>query len=304
MRLQSALPTTVNGVFSSAATLLTMSGMTVTGAVVNGNGGGLASTGPGGSNVTLDDMVFTGNTANIGGGVYLNNSTTLTIRNTIIRGNTALYGGGLAFFSDGSLVMDDCTIADNVATNTTSAGGGGFYFFGAARPTPPAGYVANQLVIRGSTFSNNRTSRVGGAIHVETFAGTLRLQDSTISGNTAAVSGGGIAGTMTTNATIALQNTTVTNNSVGADQRVHRRGRRRLQRHIRAQPDPRELDRVRQQRERRIRHPHQRLYHDHRQLQRDRHVSRLHAQPGQPRITSRTAQTCCSRRSRTTAAER
>jgi Right handed beta helix region len=202
------------GVLNSTATVLNLSGMTVTGGITNGNGGGLASTGPGGPNVTLDGMVFTGNNATgLGGGVYLNNGTTLTVRDSTFTGNTAGGGGGLYFFSGGALVMERCTVSGNTATETTSQGGGGIYFAGTVSATPPAGFTPSTLLVRNSTISQNTTARAGAGIMVQTMTGTLLVQNSTINGNTAATLGGGIGGVGGPGG-ITLQNCTISANKV------------------------------------------------------------------------------------------
>ncbi len=198
--------------FDSVATALSMSGMTVTGGTVGGAGGGLSAVGitP---NVTLDDMVFTGNTANeLGEAIYLGNGATLTIRNSVISNNSAYGGGGIYFFSGGALVMENCTVTGNRSTVSTGGGGGGIYFAGAATASPPPGFTPGTLLIRGSTIDHNTSATVGGGVMVDGLAGTLLVQNSTISGNTAATSGGGIAGTGGSGA-ITVQNSTITANT-------------------------------------------------------------------------------------------
>jgi predicted outer membrane repeat protein len=198
--------------FNSFATVLSLSGMTVTGGATTGAGGGLSAVG-GGPNVTLDDMVFTNNSANgFGGAIYLGNNATLTIRNSMITGNSALSGGGIFFFSAGSLVMENTTLSGNSSTATGSAtGGGGLYFDATALAAPPAGYTPNTLIIRNSTFSKNTSASFGGAIHMDTLTGTLDIQNSTLSGNSA-ISGGGIALTSGAGA-LLVQNSTITLNT-------------------------------------------------------------------------------------------
>ena len=197
--------------FNSFATVLKLTGMTVTGGTITGAGGGLSAVGTG-PNVTLDDMVFTGNTANgSGGAIYLGNSATLTIRNSVIKDNSALNGGGIFFVSNGSLVMENTTLSGNKATASTNAVGGGLYFDAAALAAPPAGFTPNTLIIRNSTFNNNSSTGTGGAIFMDTLTGTLQLQNSTISGNSA-VSGGGIA-LQSGAGSLLVQNSTITLNS-------------------------------------------------------------------------------------------
>ena len=198
--------------FDSVASSLTMSGMTVTGGSVGGAGGGLSAVGVT-PNVTLDDMVFTGNTANgFGGAIYLGNGATLTIRNSVISNNTANGGGGIYFFSGGAMVMENCTVTGNKSTVNTGGGGGGIYFAGTTTAAPPPGFTPGTLLIRDSTIDHNTSATVGGGVMVDGLIGTLQIQNSTISGNTAATSGGGIAGTGGTGA-ITVQNSTITANT-------------------------------------------------------------------------------------------
>ncbi len=213
VRLNAAI-TPVSGIFNSTTANLTITGMTLTGANVNGNGGGLQAIASGsGPLVTLDDMRFTGNTVSgLGGAIYLGNNAKLIIRDSTIASNTASSGAGICFFSNGALVMENCTIRGNTTTSSSSGGGAGLDFFGAAAASPPAGFVANTLLIRNSTFDHNTSARAGGAILVETFTGNLQIQNTTLSDNTAATSGGAI-GAASGPGTITLQNSTVAGNA-------------------------------------------------------------------------------------------
>jgi len=91
-------PAVTRRVFDSFSPTLTISGMTITGGNTVSNGGGLSCTS--GSNVTLDDVVVTGNvsTDNSGGGIWLGNNASLTIRNSVVTNNGARLGGGIEFF--------------------------------------------------------------------------------------------------------------------------------------------------------------------------------------------------------------
>src|SRR4051812_12244849 len=91
-------PQVYRRVFDSFSPVLNLSGMTVTGGNVTASGGGLSISS--GADATLDDMVFTANSANEnnGGAIALGNNATLTIRNSVITGNTARTGGGIYFF--------------------------------------------------------------------------------------------------------------------------------------------------------------------------------------------------------------
>jgi predicted outer membrane repeat protein len=197
--------TPVFGVFNSTAGNLTLSGMTVTGATISGNGAGLQSTGPGSKNLTFDDMVFTGLTASgLGGAVFLNNNTSLTIRNSVVSSNTAAGGGGICFFQSGSLLVENCTFTGNSSIATASSGGAALYFSA----------TANSFVVRASTFDHNTSARMGGAVYLEGLNGNAIFQNSTFSDNSA-VSGGAIAATGGSGS-LTLQNSTVAGNSASA----------------------------------------------------------------------------------------
>jgi hypothetical protein len=207
-------PAVYRRVFDSFSPVLNLSGMTLTGGNLNGaHGGGLSCTSA--SNVTLDDMVITGNvTTNDGGGIWLSNNATLTIRNSVITNNTARRGGGISYFDGGSLVMDHCTVSGNTSTGTSGrdVSGGGIYFFGPTVAAPPAGFLPSTLLIRNSTISNNHAAGGGGGFGGENLTGTLLIRNSTVSGNQAATSGGGILQNAAS-VTITVENSTITNNS-------------------------------------------------------------------------------------------
>jgi hypothetical protein len=71
----------------SAASL---SGLTITGGSVNGNGGGVKNDG---GRLALHDVIVSGNSAGVGGGLF--NSGTTTLADVVISGNTARVGARL-----------------------------------------------------------------------------------------------------------------------------------------------------------------------------------------------------------------
>jgi parallel beta-helix repeat protein len=192
-------------VLDSTAANLTLTGFTVTGGLAddsanapNGQfGGGLRANG----SVTIDRMLFTGNTAlgsnyfdaGAGGGIGMAPFSTLIIRNSTISGNSAdEKGGGIFMRYEGTLLVDSSTISGNNSTPSATIatgyyGGGGIFLLGAGSWT-----------IRNSTISNNTTAGSGGGINAEAFfgsgIGSLTIQDSTITGNNADVTGAGTLG--------------------------------------------------------------------------------------------------------------
>ena len=99
----------------------------------------------------------------------------LSLRNlTLTGGASDYYGRGGAIASDGSLIVDEVTIAGNSAF-----GGGGAIHSGS--------YRDGRLVITNSTIANN-TSSIGGGVYSRSDA---HISNSTISGNTATFPSGG-----------------------------------------------------------------------------------------------------------------
>ncbi len=196
LTVRQTYPLSPANMIGSFAPVLALSGMTITGGNVNGNGGGVGIFGNS-PDVTLEGLVITGNTCSaIGGGVGMANNVTLTIRDCTVTNNTAgARGGGVFFFSNGSLLMERCTVADNQANSTSAGDGGGVYFFGVASASPPPGFTPSTLVIRDSTIERNRAQVHGGGVALDIFTGTLRLEDTTVSDNTAATGEGGAVAT-------------------------------------------------------------------------------------------------------------
>lgn len=171
---------------------VTISGLTVT--------GGNASIGAGildwGENLTLDNVVITGNTATgQGGGLEViagfGNPApfSVTIRDSVLSGNTAESGGGAAFYLDSAdrratVLIQDSVISDNGVAAAEAANGGGIFI----------PWLHGDVTIERSTVSGNDAEGVGGGIAGGSLSAgsSLTIRDTTISGNTAE-SGGGLA---------------------------------------------------------------------------------------------------------------
>ena len=136
-----------------------------------------------GDDVTLTDIVLTGNTAGYSGGIYFDGSYdgdagTLTIRNSTISGNEGTdYTGGVYVTDGGSaadpvFIMTDSTVSGNIGADY----GGGLYF---------DQRIDGDIVIANSTISGN-TADAGGGIYIEGSANSdveLLISSSTIVGN-------------------------------------------------------------------------------------------------------------------------
>lgn len=129
--------------------------------------------------LTLEDISISGGNGgdNAGGGISTG-GTTVTLRRCIVSGNRSTYfGGGIFVANGGSIVLVDSSVSDN-STGAIGIGGG------------IAADDASTIVLTGSTISDN-ASGDGGGIFV--WQGHVSLDNSTVSGNTAVSSGGGIA---------------------------------------------------------------------------------------------------------------
>ncbi len=182
---------------------LTVTGGTDVNAFPGGRGGGIYSL----ENLTVDDSTLTGNQANFGGGIYVHRYASLTVNNSFIAGNLAGDGGGI--HAIGELTITSSRITGNLAERGVLVGdgiGGGIYaagttdinrtsinantayygggIFSGAHPN----YSSLALSIIDSTISGNQASISGGGIR--SLDNTLNLTNSTFSGNTSFIGGG------------------------------------------------------------------------------------------------------------------
>lgn len=146
----------------------TLCGMTVTNGVTAGQGGGLQNNG----DTEVSNVVFLNNQAVDGGGIA--NLNEISLVNSSLNGNTASGGGGGLYNGIGATAtLSMSLIQNNSATNA----GGGIYNLG--------------IVELNTTRVIGNSSQFGGGIFNED-QGELRINNSTVSSNTASASGGGI----------------------------------------------------------------------------------------------------------------
>jgi Predicted solute binding protein len=182
------------------------------------------------ANLTISYCSFTNNSSVYGGGV-LNDHGNLTVSNCSFTTNSSIYGG--AIYSDGSGSNATLMVLNSsITSNFVQFAGGGIYNTGATatvsltnsnitnntaahsdtgNPRGEGGGIYNiggALTITNCNVSNNHAGvidplpwGIGGGIYN---SGPLMITDSTISGNQAYITGGGIAGSGTiTNSTIS-----------------------------------------------------------------------------------------------------
>ncbi|WP_052090840.1 CSLREA domain-containing protein [Modestobacter caceresii] len=175
-----------------------------------GNGGGLHLTGAG--TVDVERSAVTGNTAaSEGGGLWNSGLGTMTVDRSIVVGNTAsgaeatMGGGGLfqEAGESGTLVVTRSAIKDNVADGASGSGGG----------------ILNDqgtLLVDRSLISGNSATRAGGGI--EANVGTTTLERSLLTGNSTGDSPGNGGGLHLTGAgTVDIDRSRVTSNTAAAE---------------------------------------------------------------------------------------
>ena len=200
------------GIFNAGT--LTVTNVDIVNNTTVASGGGINATQ---GTVVIDDSRISGNSATRnGGGIFINGGVTITVSGTTIDGNSSPgnlgqegLGGGI--FNFGSLTLDKSTVEGNSAQ-----GGGGIYNEGTQSPTSP---VASTLIVTNSTLSNNTaTAFDGGGAFVSNLA---TFTHATVTANTAAIAGSGIAvdtaGNPDNQGFLTLVNSIIANQTAGGD---------------------------------------------------------------------------------------
>jgi len=180
---------------------LTLSNVILTGNHATANGGAIYnSAGSGtiaGVNVTLEASSVTGNTAVSGGGIYSDQGATATVSDITLSTNSATNGG--AIFNRGTFTLSGSTVNSNDAGN-----GGAFYLSG-----------GNTSVIN-STISGNTATGTGAGVWG---GGNINISNSTVAYNTSDYKAGGI---YINNNALNLTSSIVSNNAATFDPDISR----------------------------------------------------------------------------------
>jgi hypothetical protein len=153
------------------------------------------------SSPVIEDSVISGNTADDGGGLYINNASLVMSRVAVSDNDASGYGGGLRLrhasdvlleavsvtantsrtgagvaLYDADATLIDCDVVDNVSENN----GGGFYVG-----------TDSALELSSGTVTGNSSGGVGGGLR--SYSARLILAGVQISDNSAAEEGGGVA---------------------------------------------------------------------------------------------------------------
>jgi predicted outer membrane repeat protein len=128
--------------------------------------------------MTATDTIFANNTAEWNGGaIYDYYGGTLTLRRCTLNNNRADISGGAIAKVDGDMLLEDTVVRDNVGASA----GGVFNRSGASR------------MVRSRVENNTaQTSTGGGIVNTAYGVTTLTLEDTQVTGNSAATTGGGV----------------------------------------------------------------------------------------------------------------
>jgi uncharacterized repeat protein (TIGR01451 family) len=155
--------------------------------------------------VTFEGITIQGGKAVNGGGIRSSNPSVITVTNSIITNNVASgAGGGISAEANTRLTLSNTTTSGNTAT--VNAGG--------------INCAPCDLSVTGSTISNNVAATpltsVGGGISVQGSSAQVNIQNSALTGNEAALRGGGIEIESSSSAANSITSTTITGNGSGA----------------------------------------------------------------------------------------
>jgi predicted outer membrane repeat protein len=169
---------------------VTLSGISVTGGLAQGDGGGILSS----ENLILNDSAVIDNQATgAGGGIYCVGASLTITGGTVASNRAGTRGGGI--LAPASVMLTETNISANVSVNS---GAGIFMDMG------------NMSVVRSVIAANVSQSRGGGIATEHNLFGGLVITDSVISGNT----GGGIA---TSYGPVSVTGTTIEGNTTSGN---------------------------------------------------------------------------------------
>lgn len=190
------------------------------------NGGAIALNGWGssdaGGTLIVSNSSFSGNSStaaaipgggNGGGALYITGGSTATVSGSIFSSNTAVNGGGIHILG-ANLIVTDSTFTGNIANNTVGGGGGGAIYVDGTKN------FSGVIDISLSTFSNNQSNQLGGAIFsFPEGTGSVLIDQSLFDGNSATGAGQGGAiyhQSATGNGPLSISNSTFMNNNAHA----------------------------------------------------------------------------------------
>jgi predicted outer membrane repeat protein len=194
--LSQSPPTRWNGgaIFNQNADLTVsnavLSGNTALGNSTHDGYGGAICTCTGYGSLTVVNSTFHDNTAGGSGGAIYSDNAPLTIKGSTFDSNQAYYRGGA--------ISDCCAAADSTIENSTVTGNS---VIGDQTSVPHAGYgggvftyASTLLTIRASTVAGNDAAISGGGVRVDSTATPVTMQNTILANNTTGDTGPDIYG--------------------------------------------------------------------------------------------------------------
>ena len=178
--------------------------------------------------LTLNDAIVSNSVATTdGGGVEIAGGGTLDATRVTVSGNRANIsvngtGGGINVESGGTLNLRDSTVSGNTSTNNA----GGVRVQGTA--------TIQRSTINGNTALGGFAGGIGVTSVFEGGAGTLRLENSTVTDNTAPVNAGGVGGF----GNVDIVSSTIASNTAPTGANVTSSGAMSIRNSILAYPNP------------------------------------------------------------------
>ena len=199
----------INGIISDSAEVL-LDNVYFDDNYARDYGGGLNLEVWGNSSLRIEDSLFDLNEADDfnGGGLYveLHQGSYMTIENTIFTNNTAVRGGAfeIHLFDDSELFIRNSEFDDNFTGLVTNSAAGGYIFMEEGR-----------VIIENSRFSSQNTGQNGGGLYIVMTNGEVEIQNTVFDGNLADnqpdSKGGGLYAEMN-GGTMTIQGGTFANN--------------------------------------------------------------------------------------------
>ena len=207
-----------------------LSTLTLTNSAINNsvaaNGGAIALNAWGssdaGGTLIVTGSSFSGNSStaaaipgggNGGGALYITGGSTAAVSGSTFSNNVSVNGGGIHILG-ANLTVSDSTFSGNVANNIAGGGGGGAIYVDGTKN------FNGTIDIATSTFSNNQSNQLGGAIFsFPEGTGSTIIDQSLFDGNSATGSGQGGAiyhQSATKNGALSISNSTFMNNNAHA----------------------------------------------------------------------------------------
>ncbi|MEZ0298086.1 MAG: choice-of-anchor Q domain-containing protein, partial [Candidatus Methylacidiphilales bacterium] len=191
---------------------ITISGSTFTGNTASDDGGAIAARGTQ-SNITIKSSAFTSNTANtfLASGGAFSNLGTATITDSTFTTNTSQRGGAVANIGSGAIL----TISGSTFTGNSVQGGGGVSTIinngGTIYNESAQLQLSDSLILTRPTDAayTTGTAARGGGIYIKNSATAVGITNTTISGNFATDTGGGI---YTENSVVTINGSVISNN--------------------------------------------------------------------------------------------